>query len=212
MNIEQLKTEWQRYNEKLSLSQRLNDQMIVSMMKERSRSRIAKIRQENILHMISMVLTLAFLTGIFIGNPFDFEYSLQYVPYGLLAIGVLLAIATLVKSLQSFRMNINKVSLDIFLRRIIDEFEKSKRMQRWFGTIMFSAGVLTAFSFFPKKYAAKGLWLALGETGLMIAITVLVYVIAFKAGAFKNRKAEAFENDLRELNELKAISAELKAE
>jgi hypothetical protein len=40
-------------------------------------------------------------------------------------------------------------------------------------------------------------------------ITLLVYFIAFKLGAFKNRKKEGFENDWKELSELKAISSEL---
>ena len=60
MNIDQLKTDWQRYNQKLELSQRLNEQLIHSMLKERSRSRIAKIRRDNILYMVLMMMNLEF--------------------------------------------------------------------------------------------------------------------------------------------------------
>ena len=210
MNIEQLKTEWKRYDQKLTLSQRLNDQLIISMLKERSRSRVAKIRQENIMLLIAMSFTFIFIIGIFLGNPFDFKYTLQYAPYGLLAIGVLLAIGTLIRSLQSFNVNINNVNLDTFLNKTIQESEKSKRMHHWFVTIMFTAGILTVFSFFPKKYENNGLWPAISETSIMIFITVAIYFIAWKAGAFKNKKMEAFQDDLKELNELKAISSELK--
>lgn len=42
-----------------------------------------------------------------------------------------------------------------------------------------------------------------------MGIAVVIYIIAFKLGAFKNRKKEGFENDLKELNELKALSADL---
>ena len=148
MNIDQLKTDWQRYNQKLELSQRLNEQLIHSMLKERSRSRIAKIRRDNILYMVLMMMNLVILAAIFAGNPFDFKYLLQYIPYGILTIGVLMAMVSLFKSLQSFNVNLNHVNLDAFLKKTIVEFEKS-------------------------------------------------------------RKKEGFENDLKELKELKALAAEL---
>lgn len=209
MNLEQLKTEWQQYNQKLALTQRLNEQIIVSMLRERSRSRVAKIRRDNIFYLVLMLLNLFLIGAIFAGNPFDFKYDLQYLPYGILAVGILLAIGSLIKSLQSFNVDLNAVNLDHFLRKTIREFEKNKKMQGWFGLLIFSSGLLTAFSFLPKKLEHKGLWPALGETLLSMAITLVIYFIAYKLGAFKNRKKEGFENDLNELNNLKTISAEL---
>lgn len=35
-----------------------------------------------------------------------------------------------------------------------------------------------------------------------MAATVVIYIVAFKLGAFKNRKKEGFENDLKELDAL----------
>ena len=209
MNLEQLKTEWREYDQKLALSQRLNEQIIQSMLRERSRSRVAKIRRENILYLVLMLLNLVLLGAIFAGNPFDFKYDLQYIPFGILAAGVLIAIASLIKSLQSFNVDLNTVNLDHFLRKTIWEFEKNKKMQGRFGLLIFSSGMLTAFSFLPKKLEHKELWPALGETLLSMAITLAIYFIAYKLGAFKNRKKEGFENDLKELNNLKSISAEL---
>lgn len=210
MDIEQLKTEWKQYNQKLALSQRLNEQVIHSMLRERSRSRVSKIRRDTVIYIILMLLNLVFFAGIFAGNPFDFRYAAQYIPYGLLTVGVLLAVVSLIKTLQRFNVNTNKVNLHSFLKTTIDEYEKNKKMESWFGMIIFSAGVLTVFSFLPKKLENKGLWPALGETAISIAITLAIYFIAFKLGAFKNRKKEGFENDLKELNELKAMASELK--
>ena len=209
MNIDQLKTDWQRYNQKLELSQRLNEQLIHSMLKERSRSRIAKIRRDNILYMVLMIMNLVILAAIFAGNPFDFKYSLQYIPYGILTIGVLMAMVSLFKSLQSFNVNLNHVNLDAFLKKTIVEFEKNRKMERWFGIIIVSAGVLTGLSFLPNKLQNKSLEQALTETAVSMGIAVGIYIIAFKLGAFKNRKKEGFENDLKELKELKALAAEL---
>ena len=209
MNIDQLKTDWQRYNQKLELSQRLNEQLIHSMLKERSRSRIAKIRRDNILYMVLMMMNLVILAAIFAGNPFDFKYLLQYIPYGILTIGVLMAMVSLFKSLQSFNVNLNHVNLDAFLKKTIVEFEKNRKMERWFGIIIVFAGVLTGLSFLPHKLKNKPLGQALIETAVSMGIAVGIYIIAFKLGAFKNRKKEGFENDLKELKELKALAAEL---
>ncbi len=209
MNMDQLKTDWQRYNQKLELSQQLNEKLILSMIKERSRSRITKIRRDSVLFMILMTITLGFLTAIFAGNPFDFKYTLQYFPYAILATGVLLSILSLLKSLQNFNVNINNVSLDTFLKKIIDGYEKNKKMETWFGIIIMCAGALTALSFFPNKLENKPLLQALVETAVSMGVAVVIYFAAFKSGVFKNRKKEGFENDLKELNELKTLSSEL---
>jgi len=209
MNIDEIKTEWKQYSKKLEVSQRLNEHLILSMLKERSRSRVSKIRRNNTVYLVLMLLTLLFLAAIFAGNPFDFKYRLQYIPYGILFIGVLLAIISLVKSFKTFTTNINSVSLDNFLKRTIEEYDKNKKIERWFGVIIFSAGLLTAFSFLPKKLEHKEFWQAIGETAVSMLITIAIYFIAFKLGAFKNKNKGEFENDLKEWNELKNISMEL---
>ena len=209
MNIDEIKTEWKQYSKKLEVSQRLNEHLILSMLKERSRSRVSKIRRNNTIYLVLMLLTLLFLAAIFAGNPFDFKYRLQYIPYGILFIGVFLAIISLVKSFKTFTTNINSVSLDNFLKRTIEEYDKNKKIERWFGVIIFSAGLLTAFSFLPKKLEHKEFWQAIGETAVSMLITIAIYFIAFKLGAFKNKNKGEFENDLKEWNELKNISMEL---
>ncbi len=209
MNLEELKATWSSYNQKLAVSKRLNEQLIQSMLKERSRSRISKLRTENIFLLIYMLAVLIFLAAIFMGNPFDFTYVWQYIPYGMLAVGVGMAIFSLYKSLRNFDVDINNIRLDEFLKKTIAACEKNKRLEKWFGVILLFAGASTVFSFLPKKLAHKELLPALGETAVMLLVTLLIYFIAFRLGAFRNRKKDGFENDLKELNELKAISFEL---
>jgi hypothetical protein len=210
MNIEQLKAEWQQYDQKLALSVRLNEQFVLSMLKERSKSRIARIRRNNMICLLVMIINLVLLACIFAGNPFDFPYTWQYIPYSLLSVGILLVILSLFKSLRSFNVNLNNVSLDAFLRKAIAEYSRSKKIQMWCRIIIFSGGVLTIVSFLPGKLENKGLWPALGETAVVLAITLLLYFAAFKSGILKDRKKEEFENDLKEWGELKKIAAELK--
>ena len=212
MTLDELKSPWQQYNQQLNASNKLNEQLLLSMIKERSTSRVSTIRRESFMLLLVLVLEMVFLIAIIIGNPFDFKYALQFIPYALLGIGVLIAIWTLLKMIKNFDVRITNDGLTGFLQKTINAYEKNRKAERWFGTIMFSAGVLTAFSFLPKKLEHKEFWPALGETGLSVLITILVYVIAFKLGAFKNRKKEGFENDWKELNDLKAISSELESE
>jgi hydrogenase-4 membrane subunit HyfE len=160
--------------------------------------------------MVLMILNLVLIAAIFWGNPFDFKYTAQYIPYGLLAIGVLMAIVALIKSFQSFNVDINSMSLENFLTKTLYEYDKNRKIETWFGRIILSAGLLTALSFLPKKLENKDLWQALAETAFSVLITLIIYFIAFKAGAFKNRKKEGFENDLKEWNELKGIAVDLK--
>ena len=210
MNIEELKTEWKQYNQKLALSERLNERLIQSMLRERSRSRVSKIRRDSVILMVLMFINLIFFAAIFAGNPFDFRYTVQFIPYGLLTIGAVLAILSLVRTLRRFNVNMNTVNLHSFLATTIIGYEKNRKMESWFGVILFSGGLLTVFSFLPRKVENNGLWPALGETAISLLITITIYFVAFKLGAFKNRKKEGFENDLKEMNEMKAIASEFK--
>jgi uncharacterized membrane protein len=210
MNIEQIKSEWKQFSQQLESSQRLNEHLLMSMLKERSRSRVSKIRRDNMIYLLLMFANLAFLAAIFLGNPFDFKYRLQFAPYALLAAGVIMAVVSLIRSLKRFNADLNQVNLDSFLTTTIAGYEKNKQMERWFGLIIFSAGTLTVLSFLPKKLAHKPLGEALVETALSILITLGIYFTAYKLGAFKNRNREGFENDLKELNELRAIASDLK--
>jgi hypothetical protein len=209
MSIEEMKTAWELYNRKLVASQKLNQQMVVGILKERSRSRVSRIRKENFVQLALMLIISAFLIALLIGNPFDFRYTLQYVPYTILLIGVLLAIGSIYKSLRQLDVNLNKENLGVFLHKTIREYEKNRKRNGWFGMIIFFAGTLTIFSFLPHKLAHKNIWQALAETGINLGITACIYLIAYRLGAFRERRREGFESDLKEWEGLKASSAEL---
>ncbi|MBC7902195.1 MAG: hypothetical protein H7Y27_02185 [Gemmatimonadaceae bacterium] len=209
MNIEDLKMEWKRYDRRMAATEKIHERLVLGIVRERSRSRITRIRRADTVLLAWMFTLLVLLAAVIWGNPFDFKYSLQFVPYVILMIGVGIAIYTLIKSFVALNVDLNTVALDAFLRRTIAGYEKMKKLQGWFAGILFTAGLLTAVSFLPKKLENKGLWWAIGETLLSIGITAALYFIAYKLGAFKDRKQAGFESDLKELEELKAIEREL---
>ena len=208
MNLDELKSAWLEYDQKLTISNRINEEILLGMVKDRSVSRITRIRRTNFLLLGWMVVILFFIIAILIGNPFDFTYRWQFIPYLVIGLGVIAAIISIILTLRRFDLNLSTANLSAFLAKIIEGYEKSKRMEGWFGIILFTAGAMTVFSFLPKKLATKSVWQALGETGLMLLITLFIYFVAMKSGAFKNKSREGFESDLEELNKLKLLKQE----
>ncbi len=202
MNLEELKSAWQVYDKKLQLSQEINEKIIISMIKERSKSRVSRIRRENGFLTAVLFVELVFLGAVFMGNPFDFKYTVQYLPFMFLAIGILMALVVLLKNFKMLNVNITNTNLGSFLKNIIDQYEKNKQAEKWFGMIMLASGCLTVFSFLPHKLENKSLQTAIIDTIIPLAITLIMYFIAFKLGAFKNKKTDAFKEDLKELQEL----------
>lgn len=202
MNIDELKSAWQIYDKKLQASQVINEKIIVSMIKERSSSRISKIKRENTLLLLLMIIEFFFLVAIFAGNPFDFDFLWQFVPFFALLIGNIMAIVVLFKVLKMIRTEITDTNLSFFLNKIINGYEKNKQAEKWFGLIMFVSGCLTVFSFLPHKLANKTLPMAILDTIIPLLISVGIYFIAFKLGAFENQKSEEFKKDLQEFERL----------
>jgi hypothetical protein len=209
MNVEELKTAWQVYNKKIQAVETINERLIESMIKERSVSRISAIKRQYIGLLMVLVAELIVLAAILTGNPFDFKYKLQFVPYALLSIGVLAAFLNLLKIYRKLNAPSSASSIGVFLKNILNMYEQNKVFEKWMGIIFLSAGFIMPFSFLPQKIERNGLTNALVVTIAIIAGTILLYIIAFKAGAFKNRNKEKLAKDLAEFNELKAMSQEL---
>ena len=204
MNLDELKSAWQVYDQKLQASQGINEKIILSMIRERSSSRVSKIKRNNTFLMAVMLLELLILGAIFIGNPFDFDYKWQFVPYIFLSIGVMMAIGVLFENYKMLNIEINNNNLKVFLENVINGYEKNRKAEKWFGLTMLIAACLTILSFLPHKLAKYTLSIAIIDTIIPLVISLGIYFIAFKLGAFKDPKREGFKEDLKELKELSA--------
>jgi hypothetical protein len=212
MNLDELKTAWKAYDRRLQSTQALNEKIITSMISERSGLRFSKVRTRYVIGIVWMLICLAFSILVIMTNPFDYVHSMQYIPIGIFAGCLVILIGGLVKSyvgLKHIRITHNNV--DESLKKIIAIYEKPKKFL--YGTVvvfLFSQTVLFPLSFLPRNVEKMGLWTALVERMIAISIGALILFIAFKLGAFKERQAEKFKEDLNELQSLKAMSAELK--
>ena len=202
MNLEELKTAWQIYDQKLTTSQKINEKIVYNMIRERSNFRLSRLKRENMFLIVFMFLEFIVLVAVFFGNPFDFVYLWQYIPFLFLIIGNLMAIVMLFSVYKTINMDISGINLSSFLKKIIYSYEKNKKTEGWFGAIMFVSGCLTVFSFVPKKLVHKTLPMAIIDTLIPLILCIIIYYLAFKMGVFKNQKSEAFKKDLEELEEL----------
>ena len=210
MNLEELKTEWQLYDKKIQAVQTINGKLIERMIKERSVSRVSSIKRQYHGFFIILGVEIIVLAAILMGNPFDFKYQFQFIPYLLLGAGIIAAFVNLLKLYQKLSNSLSNSSVGTFLKKILEAYEKNKVLEKWFGIIFLSAGFLIPLSFLPQKIESKGLPVALGEILIMMGTTLLIYFIIFKLGVFKNSNKEKFSNDLAELDELKAMSQDLR--
>lgn len=210
MNIEDLKSAWQVYDKKIQAIQAINEKLIERIIKERSLSRVSLIRRQYHVFFFIMAVELFVLSAVFMGNPFDFKYQIQFIPYALVSVGVIVAFFHLLKLYRKLSGPLSNKPIGVFLKNILESYEQNKVFEKWFGIIFLSVGLIIPLSFLPKKMENKSLTHALLETSLMMLGTLLLYLLAFRLGAFKNRHKEKFSKDLAELNELKAMSLELK--
>ena len=211
MNIDELKTAWKAYDRKLQSTQAINEKIIISMISERSGARFARVKQRYLIGFLWMAVCLSFGFAILLGNPFDYDLTLQYVPTVIYCACLAILIISMVRSFMGLRnITISHNNLDVSLKKIIAIYEKPRQFIRYIIIIfLFSQVVLFPLSFLPRGIERMGLWPALGERLIPIAIAALMLWIAHKLGAFKERHGKDFRNDLNELEELKALSSEL---
>ena len=212
MNLNELKTAWQVYDKKIQSSQAINQKIIESMIKERSTSRVSLIKKQYQFFCILLAAEFILMMAILTGNPFDFKYNLQFVPYVLLGSCILIALVNILQLYKKLNHNFSGNPIGVFLKTMVESYEQNKVYEKWFGIVFFSVGFIIPLSFMPQKIEKNGLSFALLETALMMAGTLLLYFIAFRLGAFKSKNEEKFRNYLGELDELKAMSVELDAD
>jgi len=123
----------------------------------------------------------------------------------------ILIVALVVSFLHLKNITITHHNIDESLRKIIAVYERPGKFLKYTIILfLFSQLFLFPLSFLPAGIERRGLWGALAERLIPISISALILWIAYKLGAFKERYAKKFKDDLGELEELKAMATELK--
>ena len=209
MELELLKQSWERLDKKIQHTAFFNQTLVERIISSRVKTTVDKIKSlYNGFYVVMSAETIALL-GILAGNPFDFKYTLQYLPYLLLLIGVIIAFFNLLHISRAIARLSAKSAIDQYVKEIVAIYDRNQRFEKWFGLSFLAVGFLVPFSFLPNKIARVGVVGALIDTAIMILITWIMFIAAFKFGFFKNRHKEKLQKDLEEWKELKALASEM---
>lgn len=209
MELESIKKSWEQLDNKLKKASEFNHKLVETIISSRVMTTVDKIRKMNRMFFVVLTIELLFMVAVFAGNPFDFKYKLQFIPYGLLFIGIAIAFLNLLHQDSALNKLSPDIRIDQYLNGIVTLYNKNKRFEKWFGVIFLSIGLLVPLSFLPQKIERLGLTKALLDIGIMISVTLVIYLMAFKFGAFKNRNRDKLEQDLAEWKELNALAGEM---
>ena len=205
MNLDELKTAWLEYDSRLQATEEINHKIIVSMIKERSVSRTARIQNRyGVMLALFLFYSVCFPAAI-VGNVFDYKTVIEFVPLILLT----LACFTMVFFLLKARAKLKQVELEEWnlqqaLEQIIVVYVKYRQILRSAVVITQVASVMTILSFLPRRIQGNGFWQ--GILSLLVPcviVLVCLYVMRKRGGKVEDIE-KGFRSDLAELKELMA--------
>lgn len=211
MNIDELKNAWNDYDKKVEATKRFHENLIESMIANRSGDRFSKIKRNYLLGFLWMFGWAALALLICLTNPFDYEKSWQYIPLWIFIGCVVVFIVGMIRTVTEFNsISITNNNVGSSLKKIIEVYERPQKFQKYtLWLFLFSQVILFPLSFLPRAIERAGVWPALAERLIPMAIAALMLYAAHKLGAFKERHKDKLKEDLSELEELKRMSDEL---
>ncbi|WP_304238212.1 hypothetical protein [Jiulongibacter sediminis] len=207
MNIDEFKNHWNELNNKLESLQTISVRKEELALQNKASSRIETLKSENqklcLLFGIEAFIILAILTG----NPFDFIHAWQFIPFGILGIAIIIALLRSIRTLRSLDHLNSDQNLSSYLKTAIVHFEKVELFNRWFRLSFLAAGICTIFSFIPHLTASREFTSVAPFILFLVAFSWSIYWLIFKSGWIVTNRSAAFENDLKEWEDLRALSA-----
>jgi uncharacterized membrane protein (DUF441 family) len=209
MDLELLKSSWQNMEKKMQQTQAFNEHIIESVIASRVSSTTDRIKSLYRSFYFVLGVEIFALTAVLAGNPFDFIYKYQFIPFALLLCGVVVALINLLGLHRSINRLSPEMRIDNYLKGILSVYDRNKKFEKWFGIILLTVGLMVPFSFLPGKLEKMSLGDALLDTAIPLAVSVIIFVVAMKAGLFRNRNKERLEKELDEWNKLKSLANSL---
>lgn len=214
--LDELKTAWKTYDKKIERTRLLSERLIVSMIREKSQTRLTKVKRRYLMGTVYMLFWFILGVIVIISNPFDFKRTTEYLPIAVYCICLLVLGAAMIKTnlqLQNIKIgNSNLQESLLTITKILQKYNKPGRFLRLTLKILLSTAVLFPLSFLQRKVENEGLVSGLLDTLLAMAISGVLIIIAHKAGAFREKNSSQFDEYQRELRELKALSDDLNEE
>jgi hypothetical protein len=209
MELEALKMSWDRLDKKIQHATLFNEKLVEHIVSSKVTTTVDKIKRLYTSFYAVLSTEMIFIVAVFIGNPFDFKYKLQYVPFALLFICVGFAFVNLINIHKAIRNISPGTRIDHYITGIVSICNRNQRFEKWFGIIFFSVGLLIPVSFLPQKIERLGMSKGIADLGISLGIVLILYFVAYKVGAFKSPYKEKLQKHLEEWNELQSLAKKI---
>lgn len=179
MNLDELKLSWKVLDERLLASHKLNEQLIITILKERSKDTLTTSKQ-GLMRIMVFFAGLLFLFGaILLGNPFDYVGWLEYVPAVLYTLLVVCVLGVVIRQYQQLReINLTRSNLRESLLMSIELQEKYQHMMNTLWQLSLVIGFLFALSLSGRHFQQYGWTKSLLIIGGQALTTWLLYRMA----------------------------------
>jgi hypothetical protein len=206
MNLDELKVNWNTLADAVQTSKALSEQVVLSMIRNQSRSTISKARRKlrNTAFFFSGLLML--FIAILSGNPFDYTQWAQYVPAVLYAFLIVFALKIIIsENLEIKSITLNKSNLRESLQKVIHIQERCEFTMERVWKLSLIAGFLLGVSLMARNFEIYGWGKSLLFTGANALTVIVLYLIAkrFSRQSPDTNLAE-LKMHLSELDELDA--------
>lgn len=206
MNLDELKTAWKEYDSRLAATEEINQKVIASMIRERSVSRVARIRRRYTEMLCLFLFYTVCLGSLFFGNPFDYNSPAQYTPLAVLALCCVLMVIFLFRARMALKeIGLDRQNLQEALVQIIAVYAKYKKSFRYIISMMFYSSILLSLSHIIAKIPESGMLWAIFS---LLIFSALIGFSYYYAGKKTNdwpdlgKEEKGLYADLDELKEL----------
>ena len=179
MNLDELKISWKVLDERLLASHKLNEQLIITILKQRSKDTLTTIKR-GLIRIAAFFIGLLFLFGaILLGNPFDYESWPEYMPavlYTGLVVRVLLLVIHQYQQIRGITLTSGNLRESLLMS--IEIHEKYRHMMNTLWRLSLVIGFLFALSLSGRHFEQYGLTKSLLVIGGQALTTWLLYRIA----------------------------------
>src|SRR5687767_14041972 len=127
MELEALKKSWESLGKRMQNAAALNQKLVETIISSRIMTTVDKIKRLYAFFYLILAVEAVVLIAIFLGNPFDFKNKLQFIPYGLILIGVIITFFNLLYICRSIQKLSPEIRIDHYLKGIVSVYDQKQR-------------------------------------------------------------------------------------
>jgi hypothetical protein len=199
-NFEELQAAWKDLDKKWAAQKTLSERLILSMISERSGSTLTAMGRKNLAMAALFLFYAFFFAACMVGNAFDYEKPLFYIPLSVQSITCFVFAILLWKVYRNINnIQLSRENLAAGLRKVIRVNDQHLVMSRKIWWCYFIAGSTFPFTFLPRVIEHRGTAEALGLTAIPVVIIGVLVLLAKKLQVFRDKKNDLLKQHLQEL-------------